>query len=229
MVSRLASGSSRRRVSGLIHEQDATVAIPATFFSDILPGITSIEELQVVLFVFRTLDERGGFSYPIAERSFLRDRGLRAALRIEGSPREPDRRISLGLELAIARGTLLRFAATQGRSRSVWYYVNTPENRSSVMAMERGSITPPEELWPAESPPAIRMERPNAFRLYEQNIGPLTPLIADHISHAIEEYPDDWIEDAIGEAVAYNRRSWRYVTRILESWQVQGRRDLDAR
>lgn len=229
MTSRLASGSSRRQVSGLIHERDATIAIPGTFFSDILPSITSIEELQVILFVFRTLNERGGFRHPIAERSFLRDRGLRAALRIEGSPREPDRRIAQGLELAVARGTLLRFEASHGRKRLIWYYVNTPENRSSVIAMESGRVTPPEELWPDEDPPAIRMERPNAFRLYEQNIGPLTPLIADHISLAIETFPDDWIEDAIGEAVAYNRRSWRYVTRILEAWQVQGRRDQDVR
>lgn len=229
MTTRIANGSPRRQLSGLVQDHDATIAIPATFFSDILPGITSIEELHVVLLVFRMLDERGGLRHPIAERSVLRDRGLRAALRIEGSPREPDRRIAQGLELAVARGILLRLTAAQGRRRSVWYYVNTPENRSSVTAMETGRIAPPRDLWPDETPPGIRLERPNAFRLYEQNIGPLTPLIADHISHAIEDYPADWIEDAIGEAVAYNRRSWRYVTRILESWQVGGRGDQDTR
>jgi DnaD/phage-associated family protein len=73
----------------------------------------------------------------------------------------------------------------------------------------------------------MTIHRPNAFRLYEQNIGPLTPLIADQISRAIEEYPDDWIEDALSEAVAYNRRSWRYVTRILENWQAAGRKDQE--
>ncbi len=228
MPSRLGIATSRRQVTGLIHEQDATVAIPAAFFSDILPGITSVEELHVTLCVFRVLDERGGFAYPIAERTFLRDRALRGALRTEGSPRDPDRRILQGLELGVARGTLLRFAASQGRKRSVWYYVNTLENRASVNAMEHGRLTPPAELWPDEQPPTIRIERPNAFRLYEQNIGPLTPLIADHISHAIEAYPEDWIEDAIGEAVAYNRRSWRYVTRILDSWQAQGRQQRDG-
>lgn len=229
MPSRLANGSSRRQFSGILHEQDATIGVPATFFTDILPGITSIEELHVILSVFRMIDGRNGMNLPIAERSFLRDRSLRAALRMEGSPREPDRRIAQGLELGVARGTLLRLAASEGRKRSVWYYVNTPENRASVVAMERGRVSPPEEIWPDEQPPTIRMERPNAFRLYEQNIGPLTPLIADHMSRAIEEYPEDWIEDAIGEAVAYNRRSWRYVIRILESWQAQGRREQEVR
>jgi DnaD/phage-associated family protein len=71
----------------------------------------------------------------------------------------------------------------------------------------------------------VRPERPNVFRLYEQNIGLLTPLIADHLVDALEQYPRDWIEDAIAEAVGYNRRSWRYVQRILEKWSVSGRGD----
>ncbi len=77
-------------------------------------------------------------------------------------------------------------------------------------------------------PPDIASDLPNAFRLYEQNIGPLTPMLADSIRLAIEDYPADWIEDAIGEAVAYNRRSWRYISRILENWTVQGRSDQDS-
>jgi DnaD/phage-associated family protein len=225
MPAHTVAGYLRRTVSGVIHDHDATVAIPATFFTDVLPDISSIEELHVMLCAFRALDERGRLTYPIAERAFIRDRGLRTALRVKGSPREPDRRILQGLELAIARGTLIRFNATAGRRRTVWYYVNTPQNRAAVLAMERGQIAPPEDVWPDDQPPTIRVERPNAFRLYEQNIGPLTPLIADHISQAIEDYPEDWIEDAIGEAVAYNRRNWRYVTRILESWQNDGREE----
>jgi DnaD/phage-associated family protein len=59
--------------------------------------------------------------------------------------------------------------------------------------------------------------------LYEQNIGLLSPLIADHLVKAMERYPRDWIEDAIGEAVAYNRRSWRYIQRILQNWAATGR------
>src|SRR5829696_5026541 len=31
--------------------------------------------------------------------------------------------------------------------------------------------------------------------------------------------------DAIAEAVAYNRRSWRYVYRILQNWATTGRGD----
>jgi DNA replication protein len=43
----------------------------------------------------------------------------------------------------------------------------------------------------------------------------------------MEEYPADWIEEAIEESVAYNRRSWRYIQRILEQWMAQGRTDRE--
>jgi DNA replication protein len=215
---------------GILVSVDRTVAIPAAFFTDVLPEITAIEELQVTLAVFRLLADIGGVEQPIPERAILRDRLLRLAMRVEGSPREPDRRIAKGLDLAAARGTLLRLDVGAGRRATVWYYVNTVENRSTLAAVERGAIAPPQALWAedADTPPEIHIERPNAFRLYEQNIGALTPLIADQIIRAIEEYPADWIEDAIVEAVSYNRRSWRYITRILESWQTNGRGEPGA-
>ena len=216
--------------SGILIDADQTIGIPVAFFTEVLPEITAIEELQVTLALFRLLGDQGGFNQPVAERTLLRDRPLRTAMRVEGSPREPDRRIAKGLDLATARGTLLRLDVGAGRRLAVWYYVNTVENRSTLAAVERGAIAPPQALWAedADTPPDVHIERPNAFRLYEQNIGALTPLIADQIIRAIEEYPADWIEDAIVEAVSYNRRSWRYITRILESWQTNGRGDAGA-
>ena len=59
---------------------------------------------------------------------------------------------------------------------------------------------------------------PWVYRLHEQHFGPLTPLIADQIQMAIETYPESWIRDAMRDAVTYNRRSWRYVQRILANW-----------
>ncbi len=220
-------GSLATAFGGFLSTTDPTVPIPLAFFENVLPGITSIEELQVTLTVFRMTGESGGYHHPVSERLLLRDRALRCAMKVEGSPREPDRRVAKGIDVAVARGTLLRLEVGEGRSLAIWYYVNTPVNRSNVLAMERGSIAPPAAIWEDERPPLVRVERPNAFRLYEQNVGPLTPLIADQIARAIEEYPADWIEDAIVESVEYNRRSWRYIMRILESWTTKGRGDSD--
>lgn len=213
---------------GVVIDPSETTEVPSSFLNDVVPNIRSMEEMQVSLTVFRLLREAGGFGLPLSEKQILRDRSLRSALRVEGSPRAPDTGIAKGTDLAIARGTLIRLVSTQGRKRAVFYYLNTNENRASTRLMEVGQLAPPRDLWPDDQPPQVTIERPNAFRLYEQNIGPLTPLIADQISRAIEDYPDDWIEDALEEAVAYNRRSWRYVTKILESWQTTGRRDDDS-
>jgi DnaD/phage-associated family protein len=78
-------------------------------------------------------------------------------------------------------------------------------------------------MWTEDQPPSITADPPTPFLLYEQNIGPLTPMVADRITRAIQEYPAAWIEDAIEEAVAYNRRNWKYIEAILESWTAQGR------
>lgn len=78
-------------------------------------------------------------------------------------------------------------------------------------------------------------DRPNLFKLYEDNFGALTPMMADTIKADLESYQPDWIEDAMKEAVEYNARNWKYVQAILRNWQEKGRkrsneegkRDLD--
>lgn len=199
------------------------VVVPLGFFTDVLPQLTDLAEIQVTIALFRFTSLSGGLSRPIKETSILRDVFLRKALRIEGSPNEPDRRISSGLDLAVGRSTLLKVVAESHGERTVWYYVNTVENQVQVAAMSRGAIAPPPDLWIDDEPPLVQPERPTVFRLYEQNIGILTPLIAERLVDALETYPSEWISDAIGEAVSYNRRNWRYINRILENWAVTGR------
>src|SRR5690606_22331294 len=54
-------------------------------------------------------------------------------------------------------------------------------------------------------------------KLYEREIGALTPLVADSIQDAVKEYPPDWIEEAIQLAVQNNSRRWNYVLAILKN------------
>ena len=63
----------------------------------------------------------------------------------------------------------------------------------------------------------------NIFALYEQNIGIITPMIAEELKEAEKIYPPQWIEEAFKEAVALNKRSWRYIARILERWASEGK------
>jgi DNA replication protein len=63
----------------------------------------------------------------------------------------------------------------------------------------------------------------NIFALYEQNIGMITPMIAEELKEAEKLYPPQWIEEAFREAVTLNKRSWKYIARILERWASEGK------
>ena len=202
-----------------------SINVPESLLTNLAAEISEIEELQVVLAIFRIVQAQGGAGHPIAENDIERDQWLRRALRIVGSPKAPTERIGKGLALAAGRGTLLRFTTRVQSESRVWYYVNTVENQNRLSQMVAGSTDPVDELRLGDIVPVIEIERPNVFRLYEQNIGLLTPLIAERIVGALERYPAAWIEEALGEAVAYNRRNWRYIAKILDNWAVAGRGD----
>jgi DnaD/phage-associated family protein len=69
----------------------------------------------------------------------------------------------------------------------------------------------------------VEVERPNIFVLYEQNIGLLSPLIAEELKDASDHFPKEWIEDAFREAVDHNKRKWSYIRAILRRWETEGR------
>jgi DnaD/phage-associated family protein len=78
------------------------------------------------------------------------------------------------------------------------------------------SLTAP--MYLGRQPPTI-----NVFALYEQNIGMITPMMAEELKEAEKLYPPQWIEEAFKEAVTLNKRSWRYIARILERWTSEGK------
>lgn len=212
--------------AGYIDAARDTVPVPARFFTEVLPEITSLGELRVTTSLFRLFAQHGGTEAPIPEPAIAGDRALRQAFRVDGTPTADTREAILdALDRAVARGTVLRVIAHGGRRSVPWYFLHTPVTRELVQAIQRGAIAPPTAMWVEDHAPEVTADPPTAFFLYEQNIGPLTPLVADRITRAMDAYPPAWIEDAIEEAVAYNRRSWRYIERILETWSQQGRPD----
>lgn len=201
----------------------ANVAIPLAFLRETVPVIANPDELHASLTLFRLAAEAGSYEIPVAEAAVLSDTPLRRTLQQNGPAATLDRRIFDALELAVGRSTFLRVIAKSEHGERAWYYVNTADTRALVQAMQNGTMPPPQIVWDGKRIPQIAIDPPNVFRLYEQNIGPLTPIIADQITLAAGEYPAEWIEDAIAEAVSYNKRNWRYILRILENWQESGR------
>jgi DNA replication protein len=191
--------------------------IPAQFFSELLPQIDHLGELKVTLYTLWCLDQmEGSFRY-LRQRDYTADERL-----MQGLGPEPAQALAEALQHATERGVLLMALVPGETGPEAYYFLNTPRGRAAIEAIEKGNWRPTGD---PQQPIALDLERPNIFRLYEENIGPLTPLIADTLKEAEQTYRSEWIEDAIRIAVENNVRRWRYVQAILESWQKEGRHE----
>jgi DnaD/phage-associated family protein len=121
--------------------------------------------------------------------------------------------IRLGLEKAVQRGTLLR----REREADVVYFLNSPRGRLSAEAFEKGQWR--ESALGSSAP----MRKSNIFKLYEENVGALTPLLSDMLREAEKNYPAAWFEEAFEIAVSRNIRNWKYVEAILARWKEKGK------
>ena len=191
--------------------------IPNPFFSAILPQIRELSELKVTLYIFWALYRKKGYPKFVTYDELRGDEALMRNIVNDGLPEEGLRH---GLEAAVGRGTLLHLALDRDEKLDDLYFLNTDLDRRAIAQIESGEI----QLGGiAKIEVASTEERPNIFTLYEQHIGLLTPLIAEDLKEAEKNYPASWIEDAFRESVSLNKRSWRYISRILERWDSQGK------
>ena len=206
--------------SGFPSGKMPTTPVPNLFFSEVMPQIDHQAELKVTLYCFWRLSLKEGRIRYLLQNELLADDTLVAGL--ANSRDEAESLLTDSLERACARGTFLRVALENGSDDEKLYFLNTPKGRAAVDSIKRGEWSPRTDTG---TPTIVEIERPNIFILYEQNIGPLTPLIADELRDAEDAYPSHWLEDAFRLAVQNNARSWRYVLAILERWQTEGRDD----
>ena len=134
-----------------------------------------------------------------------------------------------------------------------WYFFNTARNRKVVKELQGGEVVPVSLLTIEREQEAaqnesillidtqstsrkydtpkqiqVKIERPNIFVLYEQNIGLLSPLLADELKDAADQFPVEWIEAAFREAVQHNKRNWSYIRAILRRWGTEGRQSWNG-
>lgn len=57
---------------------------------------------------------------------------------------------------------------------------------------------------------------------YEENIGMLTPIVAEQLKTFVDDYPPGWFEKATKEAVLRGKRNIAYILAILKRWSVEG-------
>jgi DNA replication protein len=198
--------------------------LPEQFFSELLPEVDHLAELKVILYAFWRLERmEGSFRY-LERADFLDDERL-----MQGLSTRPLSAASLldeGLERAVQRGVLLRAVFAGDGQERIYFFLNTPKGRAAVEAIGAGKWRPSTALRTVVS---LDSQRPNIFRLYEEHIGPLTPMLAETLRDAQATYPEPWVEEAVRIAVENNKRSWKYIEAILRRWQEGGKDEQNRR
>ena len=128
--------------------------------------------------------------------------------------------------MAKGRGTILHLILDRDGALEDVYFINTESDRRVVAKIQSGELDLPGLKAKGQPYPGGETEpSPDIFTLYEQNIGMLTPMIAEELKEAEKLYPEGWIRDAIKEAVNQNKRKWSYISAILERWSAEGKSD----
>jgi DnaD/phage-associated family protein len=192
--------------------------LPGAFFHELLPQIEHLGELKITLFAFWLLDHLEGTFRYLRRAHFLQDADFMRGMGL--TPQAAEAALDEALERCVRRGTLLRASLTLSNGKEDFYFLNSPKGRAAVQALHNEEWRPSGD---GVAPLEIGAEPPNAFRLYEEHIGPLTPMIAEALQEAEQTYPARWIEEAFRIAVENNVRNWRYIQAILRRWQEKGR------
>ncbi len=193
--------------------------LPNLVFSSLLPQITDINELKVLLHLFEIIYPKKGSLKYTSYNEMAGQAGLVNDLKGQ---------IGAGLKRALGalveKGILITLPVENAGAGDQIYLFNTEASRLNLEKIQSGALALPDIK--AEKPLPVVTETPlDIFTLYEQNIGMLTPMIADELREAEKQYPENWIRDAIKESVSLNKRNWRYIARILEHWSTEGRDD----
>ncbi len=192
-------------------------AIPNYYLNVIMPSVDNLEELKISLHIFKMISKKRGSLRYTSWDELLADVAIAESLKTSSGT--PEENLDRAISKAVERGLILIVELDKDGNQSTLYMLNTPANREAIES--KNFAIPGKQL---SKPPATSSEEmPNIFTCYEENIGLLTPLIADELRLAEQDYPVEWIIQAIGEAVKNNKRNWRYISRILERWLTEGK------
>ena len=173
--------------------------VPDSFLR-MMSGIDDLAELKVTLYAIWRIEHMEGNFRAMREKDFD---GEALGLGVE--------EIRRGLRKALERQTLLQ----SENEADAFYFLNSPRGRLSADAFAKGQVKP--------AASAYVPNKSNVFKLYEENIGPLTPLLADMLKEAEQLYPGAWFEEAFEIAVSRNVRNWKYIEAILTRWKENGK------
>ena len=191
--------------------------VPDPLLGDVLQSIDSLAELKCILRALWYIHRRKGTLRCVT----LGELGADPVLQGELDPEGIKDAMSEGARLGIfAKGNV-----TTSQGRTTLFVLNQEAHRAALRRAMAGTLTLPQGDEDSTAEPPRAKKRPNVFAVYEQEIGMITPLIAEELKAAESEYSQGWIEDAIREAARNGKRSWNYTRAILRRWEREGKSD----
>ncbi len=196
-----------------------STVIPNGYFLSVLAEVESANELLAFLWVSQLVQEKTGEARFTSEAEIW---GLDPARRSFERLADGSEGLRRGLRAAVQRGVLISVPLREPGGDEELILVNNPSSRRVAARARAGEI----QLKP--SAVVVEPERPtrsHIFTLYEQHVGTITPFVGEQLLAAAERYSQASIEAAFREAAELNVRNWRYVERMLERWDREGRSD----
>ena len=190
------------------------VSVPESFFTQIMPVVRDIVELKVILYIFHCLSQKATNPAFVTHNELLSSGPSFLLLTKEDFLK--------ALKSAVKDGAFLHSNLGLKNKHQDTFLANTESNKEIIEQIKRGELSL-KDVSDITEEEQVRHPSLNIFVLYEQNIGMITPILSDELKAATELYPAQWIEEAFKEAVLLNKRSWRYIARILERWAREGK------
>ncbi|MEA3327507.1 MAG: DnaD domain protein [Chloroflexota bacterium] len=187
------------------------VRIPESFFTQLLPNIETLSQIKLLLYLFWHAENQDSRIRFFQLEDLSSDSTL---VKMTGGEQPLRQALSDLIQMRIV------LEAKPPSIDQTYYFINGPQGRAALEAIQHGKwhenhqVSPPLHLTP---------DRPNIYKLYEENIGAITPMMAEILKEDEATYPKTWIEEAIRIAITRNARNWKYIQAILKRWQKEGR------
>ena len=215
----IMSTNSGKSSDGFTGNAEAT-PLPDQFFTTFIQNIQDINELKLVLHSFWLFNRNRVYQRIITIKELLTDDVLRKGIVAKAG--KYNDAVKEALTSAVKHGILLHLTIYEDGIYEDAYLINSEQNREFAARIRKGELRISDLMAEAKGT-EDSLQQPNIFSLYEENIGLLTPMIVEELKEAENCYPLHWIESAFREAVRMNKRSWKYISRILERWNSEGK------
>ena len=193
------------------------IPFPVQLFTEILPRLHNESQLRATLYTWYAIMSKGSGQRYVYLSQLLTDPVLLSWFTHLGGKNG----IQRGLDQSCREGIFLQLQIGEDDK------ILAPNDESGarlITDMKSESVAHHNQS--RDSSPETNYERTvvsNVVEKYENEIGMLTPVIADMIAIAEQMYPTTWILEALDIAAQSNARSWKYVAAILARWKNEGK------